>query len=816
MQQALDDIAVVELGSGHAASWCGKVFADLGAHVVKVEPPGGDRLRAAPGSFAHLNTNKHSIVIEPSPAAATELWSLLSRADLVVEAPGQGALADWGIDREEVLARCLGVSVVAITGFGVTGPYADYAWSDLVAQAFGGFMLNDPERGPLKLPMSVEEYAVGHTAALGALAAIMRSRASGIGAFVDCAAVEALASPPNRIGRFLGWEYHGRVVNNVHAAGTGAGRSLLPNGFFPCADGHVAIMMTPQQLNEMLATLGSDELAEAFARPDAFARPETAEIVDGVIYPWMLERTRAEITLAAQAAGWPVTGVNLPEEVLDADHLHQRGFWVHAHDEEHGPLLLPGPPYRFTEGGWKLRSPAPRLGTYDPLHAPPPDAAAKVRPAPRDPVAPPLQGLRVLDITTVWSGPFLTLLLADLGAEVIRVETPHVFPPTTKGYSPRPDPQILLGAYGDGYGPLAPGRPDRPYNRHSMNNSVARGKLSCTLDVRLPEQRELFMRLVAESDVFVENLKSTTLHQMGIHETELLARNPRMIVMRIPPAGLSGDWAHYTGFGAQFDGLSGLASLCGHRGTDLMESPATMHMDSVTGPAGAFALLAALHYRDATGRGQLLELAQMENVISQLGDVFIDLQLGTPAERLGNRDRSRAPQGIYRCADGRWLALCVTDDFAWAGLTQVMGRIDLGSDVELAHVAGRQAAHDDLDIAIGEWAGTVLVLDAFRALQEAGVAAAPVTDDPMIAADPQVVAREWFRPLASADVGTFNHFGHAFRGIPLVWERGAPTLGQDNEYVFKKILGLDDAAYKRLVADRIATEDYLDPHGNPY
>ena len=188
---------------------------------------------------------------------------------------------------------------------------------------------------------------------------------------------------------------------------------------------------------------------------------------------------------------------------------------------------------------------------------------------------------------------------------------------------------MVLGALARLYGPRAPGREDRPYNRHAMNNSVSRGKRSCTLDVRFPEQRALFMRLVAKCDVFVENLKSTTLHQMGIHETELLQANPRMIVLRLPPAGLSGDWAHYTGFGGQFDGLTGLAALLGHRGTSVMESPSTQYMDSVTGPAGAFATLAALHYRAATGRGQVIELAQSENVLTELGDVFVNLQLGT-------------------------------------------------------------------------------------------------------------------------------------------------------------------------------------------
>jgi crotonobetainyl-CoA:carnitine CoA-transferase CaiB-like acyl-CoA transferase len=433
-----------------------------------------------------------------------------------------------------------------------------------------------------------------------------------------------------------------------------------------------------------------------------------------------------------------------------------------------------------------------------------------------DPATPPLAGIRVLDVTTVWSGPLFTMHLADLGAEVIRLESPRVFPPTTKGYRPRPDPQMLLSVVVGGYGPRAAGRPDRPYNRHSMNNSVSRGKRSCTMDVRDPEQRELFFQLVARSDVFVENLKASTLHQMGIHESELLAANPRMIVVRIPPAGLSGDWAHYTGFGGQFDGLTSFASLCGHRDTELMETPSTQHMDSATGPAATFALLAALHYRATTGRGQVLELAQMENVLAQMGDMFTNLQLGEEPTRQGNRDRHFAPQGLYPCADGRLLALTVTDEGAWAALCAVLDRPDLAAEHRLATPAGRRAAHDELDGAISAWAVTVAAADGFRALQAAGVAATPYLDENGFASDPHIAARGWIRPLTSLDVGPFPHLGQAVRGIPLSWERGAPVLGQDNEYVYRHILGLDDADYQRLVDRRAVTEDYLDPDGHPY
>jgi crotonobetainyl-CoA:carnitine CoA-transferase CaiB-like acyl-CoA transferase len=808
MRQVLSDIRVVEVGSGVAASWCGKAFADLGADVVKVEPPTGDRLRADAGMFAHLNTNKRSVVVEMAPVSAPVVWDLIADADLVIETPGTAELRHWDIDREKVFERHPSTCVLAITGFGANGPYANYAWSDLTAQAFAGVLLRD-RRGPVRLPMSIGECTVGHTAAEGALAAILRARATGQGAFVDCAAAEALGANPTRIALHLGWEYRGREDMAARALDTSS--ILLPNGVHPCADGYVALMMTTQQLQEMLTVLDSAELTEAFSRPDAFARPETKEILDGVLYPWLLSRTRQQITEAGQSAGWPVAPVHLAEELLTADHLHQRGFWVHSVDPEIGPVIMPGAPYRHAEGGWRLRHAAPRLGQSDPVERSERAPAAVTR----EPDVPPLRGLRVLDLTTVWSGPLVTLHLADLGAEVIRIESPQVFPPTTRGLQPRPDPAMLLSVLVGGYGPLAPGRVDRPYNRHSMYNSVNRGKRSCTLDVRHPEQRELFMRLVAVSDVFVENLKMSTLHQLGIHETELLTVNPRLIVLRLPPAGLTGDWAHYTGFGGQFDGLTGLASLCGHAGTELFETPTTQYMDAATGPAGAFAVLAALHYRAATGRGQVIELAQSENVLAQLGDVFVNLQLGQEPVRHGNRDRLRAPQGLYPCADDRMIALTVVDDESWKAFTGVIGRADLTKDARLESAAGRLCAHDQLDEAITEWASKLSALDAFRELQAAGVAAAPVLDEGSFTSDPQVVSREWIRPLASRDVGSFDHLGHPFGGVPMAWERGAPALGQDNEYVMREILGLDAAEYDRLIRERVAVEDYLDSRGNP-
>ena len=426
--------------------------------------------------------------------------------------------------------------------------------------------------------------------------------------------------------------------------------------------------------------------------------------------------------------------------MLQADHLYQRSFWVDCDDPTIGRVLLPGPPYRHAEGGWQLHRPAPTAPSADrearvARSAPAPSAA-------RSADEPPLRGIRVLDFTTVWSGPYLTQLLADLGAEVIRVENPSVFPPTTKGYLPRPSDTMLLGSLLSMYAPAAGDHEDRPYNRHAMNNSIARNKLSVTLDPRRPEGRELLMRLVEHSDVFVENLKTSTLHQIGIHESQLLERNPRMLVLRIPPAGLTGDWADYTGFGAQFDGLSGFAHLIGHHDSEMVETPPTMYMDAATGPAGAFAVLAALHYRAAEGRGQLIELAQIENAIAQFGDAFLEVQLGGEPQRTGNRDPEHAPQGVYPCrGEERWLAITARDDAEWAALARTIGRDDLVGDARFATTAGRYEHHDELDRILTEWTTAQDLMEAFHTLQRAGVTAGPQFDEQMLSTDPHVAAR---------------------------------------------------------------------------
>jgi crotonobetainyl-CoA:carnitine CoA-transferase CaiB-like acyl-CoA transferase len=832
MRRALSGVTVVELAGGIAGAYCGKLFAGLGADVVRVERPADDAvhdaLDRAQGLLLHLGTDKRRAAFDPARNAdRATVRALVGRADLVIESRHQNDLASWGLDWDDLHERCPGLSVAHLSGFGATGPYADYAFDDIVAQAVAGsfLLLGHPRLDPVRLPGHVALHFVGHVAAVGALSAVLLAERGQGGSFVDCAAVDALATVPIRQAPLLGYQYRGCTEGPDELSASM--QTLIPTGVFPCADGHVALMSTAQQLNEMLEVLGDPGAKEAFAHPDAFSRPETKEALDLALYPWLFSHTRAEATAEAQAAGWPCTGLNSAAEVLEADHLHQRGFWVHAdhlnHGPNHGPLAVPGAWCRFGEGGWALQ----RLAADPGEDTAAVEAEVETTPATGDPPRPrvegvtasagrPLDGVRVVDLTVVWAGPYATMLLADLGAEVIRVENPFVLPPTTKGYHPRP---VLTnpGFLGSLYGTPREGAPDRPWNRHAMNNTLARNKLSVTIDTRRDEGRELLMRLAERSDVFIDNFKASGLARMGIDVSELQRRNPRLVLVRLPPAGLTGDWADYVGFGAQFDGLTGFLSICGHRDGDPADTPVTTYMDQATGPAGAFATMAALRYRAGTGRGQFVELAQSENILNHLGDVLVDCQLGVVPERLGNRHAWRAPQGLYATREpGEWVAVSVGDDAMWRALAACIGQPELGDDARFTDAAGRRAHHDELDEVISAWTATRTASDAFHELQATGVAAGPLLDDARFTTDPHVVEREWFRPLYSDDVGTHLHPGLAFSGVPHAWRRGSPTLGEDNEYVYKEVLGVSDDDYRRHADEQILATDYLMPDGTPY
>jgi crotonobetainyl-CoA:carnitine CoA-transferase CaiB-like acyl-CoA transferase len=809
--QVLSSLSVVELGGGIPLAYCGKLFADLGADVVKVESRSShDETRAHLPSHLHLNTNQRSAVID-DPGA---LIGLLAGADLVLASLPPGAL-----DVAALQKRNPALVVVSLTPFGQDGPYAGYKAPEIVAFAMGGSMnaTGTPDREPLKLAANAHSCYAGNVAAVGALGALEWARRTGTGAHVDAAFVDALMGTGDRRAvLLLGYQYAGIKSGRAPVA-SGA----LPTGVFPCRDGHVSFMTIPAHADRMCDAMQNERLREAFKDVNNLTGEDARRAIREELDPWLAAHTKLEVMRAAQANKWPGVALNTPLDVLDSEHMRERGFWVEHDHPTAGKVKLLGPAYRFADGGVAIRRPAPELGEHTeevlseltgkarPTGRALPDSSAKL----------PLEGIRVADLTIVWSGPFATMLLADLGAEVIRVENPFVFPPATKGMAPRPPYELTkaLGALGMGYAPAPEDRPDRPYNRIAANNAVTRNKRSFTVDLRRPEGLEILDELLMKSDVLVENFAAGTLEKIGLSVDDLLARNPRLIILRLPPLGSYGEWANYAGFGQSFEAISGFTSLWGYTDVDPSSRHGTAYMDGATGPAGAFAVLAALRHREETGRGQVIEMAQSENMIQHVGEVFVGCSMtGENETTRGNRDRLRAPQGVYLCdGDDSWLAVSVGDDEEFGALCEVIGQPEAATDERFATAAARHENHDELDAMILSWTVTQDAYVAFHTLQRAGVPAAPVLDEPAAFADEHMNARGFFRPLPGRDTGEFPYAGHLFRGLPLVWWRGGPALGEDNAYVYKEILGFSDEDYAQLEKSQHIAEDYLSPDGQP-
>jgi crotonobetainyl-CoA:carnitine CoA-transferase CaiB-like acyl-CoA transferase len=411
----------------------------------------------------------------------------------------------------------------------------------------------------------------------------------------------------------------------------------------------------------------------------------------------------------------------------------------------------------------------------------------------------PLAGVRVVDLTMALAGAFVTMLLADCGAEVIKVESLQHYSSATKGprEPPRGDDARSMAARRD-YPDSDPG--EDPWNRLSWFNSQARNKRDVTLDLTRAKGRELFLRLIDISDALVENNRAGTLEHLGIGAEVLLERNPRLVILRMPPLGLSGPDAATAGFGWHFEELSGFGAVQGYADGQRVGS---IFMDGASGPSGASALLMGLLQRRRTGRGCVIEMSQLESLVHHIGDLVMDAAMNhrVPPPR-GNRDPDFAPQGVYPClGEDEWLALSIRNTREWRALRQVLGDPALLRPEALEETTARHAAHDQIDGVISAWTVTRTKEDAFHALQAMNIPAGPVLDEADAFGDPQLQERGFFEVLSHRSAGTHFHPGVNFRlssAPPQLW-RAAPVLGQDNAYVYRELLGLSAAEYADLV-----------------
>lgn len=425
----------------------------------------------------------------------------------------------------------------------------------------------------------------------------------------------------------------------------------------------------------------------------------------------------------------------------------------------------------------------------------------------------PLEGIRILDFTVVWAGPFATMLLADFGAEVIRVESLQYFPSTTRGVMARPDPAMAraLPSYAGAYPEHDPG--PRPWNRHPMFNCHGRNKLSMTVDLSRPRGRELFKKLVAVSDVLVENHSARVMENLRLTYEVLRRSKPDLIMVSMPAFGMTGPYKYYQGFGSNAESVCGFTWLRTYPDGDPTQTSATLHMDAASGPGAAFAILAALHYRNRTGKGQFIDFGQAENLMQQIGEILMDYTLnGRSQTSLGNRHPLMAPHGCYPCrGNDRWVVIAIATDAEWERFCQAIGDPRWAGEERFADTASRYRHQDELDQLIAVWTRQHHPSEVMQRLQRAGIAAGPVMTEPDLLTDSHLRARGFFQVVTHPEAGT-----HVYPGImwkmsktPASIRRPPVRMGEDNDYVYRELLKLSDAEIEELQAEGHIGMDFL-------
>lgn len=746
----------------HRGQLAGMILAGLGAEVVLAEPPEGAPHRARGNGlewFAY-NRGKQSVVCANDDA----VLDLVRTADVLLD-NGQ-------FDRAAVAAVNPGLVHVTISAFGIDGPKADWAASDITVLAAGcAQALNgDSDRAPVRTAVPQGWLHAGAEAAVGALLALAERANSSLGQHVDVSAQQAVmqAGIP---GVLL-------APNDNAESQRTSGGILTDRGHlqfvYPAADGFVSItllfgtMIGPftQRLMQWVYDEGHCDEAmrdrdwSAFGLRLMTSDEGPAELEDAKAAIGAMTRRYAKADLFAEAQRRRVllAPVATAAELIEMDHLRQRGYW-----EEVDGRTVPGPFVKSSAWPMPTLSAPPALGEHrlaERSSAVPPAAA----PSPHSAVAPalPLAGLNVIDLTWVYAGPLATRVLADFGATVIKVEGPG-------------HPDASRGGGGHINGDL------------TLEGSVAfahfnAGKLGLSLDLTTEPAREALRDLVRWADVLVESYTPGVMDAWGLGFDALREINPRLVMLSTSLMGQTGPLSKFAGFGNLAGAISGFYEVTGWPDR-APAGPFLAYTDYVAPKFTMAALLAALEHRRTTGCGQYLDLSQAEASIHFLAPAILDHVVnGANPTRMGNADQFQHPHGVYPCTgDDCWVAIACETDEQRTALAAIVGELS--------------------DDALAAWTSQRAVGDIETELQAVGVPVHGVQNSAACYADPQLQARGHFLRVAHPVHGECVIEGPrvALSRTPAVVHRANAAMGEHNDHVLRDLLGYDDDKVTELV-----------------
>jgi crotonobetainyl-CoA:carnitine CoA-transferase CaiB-like acyl-CoA transferase len=775
---ALDGMRVLDVAEPLGAL-VSRILGDLGADVIKIEPPGGDPSRNLSPfvtleeerlslPFVRANVNKRSVILDLDRREDQQRFrALAEQSDIVVSTEGIAAWAARGIDLDRLSIFYPHLVWLSFSTFGLLGPYSSYTGNNMVAEAMGGlsYIQGDDAKPPCVSPCEQGVYLASIQAAFGALMALWERRSSGQGQWVEASVHEVLANLYFLLVNYGLWS---DIPYRI-----GASNFMPPNGYYPCKDGHVFIAALMPHLWEKLVDVVGDPRLQDEALRDADYRNEYPERVDPILREFTARFDRWTLMETLQRHGVPAAPWSTVADVASNAHLNERGFFIEFEQPPFGKLRNAGPMFRASASPLRIRRPAPQPGEHQQEVLA--EAVSQVKRAPSPAVAGmrrglPLAGIRVLDLSRAWAGPYGTRYLADFGADVIKVESAKFSDPREPG--------------NPGYG------------------EVNRNKRPITLNFQTSEGRELLKRLVAISDVVVENFSPRVMAKYEIDYDRLLEVRPDLIMVSLPGYGRSGPHGNYVSFGGPLMAYTGMSLLWGYPDSPPDARVKVAQPDYISSTTQALAVLSALHHRARTGQGQHIEIAQVEAAIASLEPVYLDyFANGTVAEPRGNRDPNAAPQGCYPCLGHEaWCVISCTTDAQWRAMATLIGEEKLADDPTLATAADRWAQHDELDEIISartrEWRPYQLM----RELQAVGVPAGVVQTAEDLWRDPQLRARDYTVMMEHPELGMVEHPGMTVRlhATPGQIQRPVGRLGEANDAVFRGLLGLSPAELTRL------------------
>jgi crotonobetainyl-CoA:carnitine CoA-transferase CaiB-like acyl-CoA transferase len=637
-----------------------------------------------------------------------------------------------------------------------------------------------PEGPPLAAGGRIGEWVAGTYACLAALAALREARRSGLGEDVDVAILDCMAvsmvTYPSVFASFLGWPPL-----------SGTGRTVEVPSVEPTSDGYFVVTTnSAQQFQDFLVMIERPDLvadtelsqvAKRFARRDEFL---------GAVHHHTDVRSTAQVLEEAAVLRLPAAPVLDAAGVLAFEHFRDREVFAPSPS---GRFVQPRVPYRVMGCAPRPFSAAPALGEHDgavewPAHADPPPRSTGGRRLP-------LAGSRIVDCTAWWAGPSATNALAALGADVVKVESVG-----------RPDQMRLTSVRrppDDGWWEWGP-----------IFHAVNMGKRGITIDLGAADGVEMFHRLLQSADVLVENYTPRVMEQFGLTWDSVHARNPALVMVRMPAFGLDGPWRDRTGFAQTMEAVSGMAWRTG-----FPDGPPTLvrgACDPIAGMHTVVATLLALMERDRSGQGSLVESVMVEAALNVAAEQIVEYSaVGEEMGREGNRGPTAAPQGVYRCSGGdSWVAIAVESDGQWSALVRAMGQPQWAAADDLASEAGRRSRHDLIDERLEAWTATLVAEDVADLLSSSGVPSEVVIAARDVGRNPQVRFRTLFETENHPVTGAhpipmlpfrFRHVAHWLR-------RPSPTLGQHNDEVLEELgIGADERNLlreKHVIGDRLA------------